>query len=102
MILHDWPGNVRELRNVLERAVVMGDGKEILPKDLPFSVSKSNLSHMPVGLSLEDAVNNFKKEYISTTLEHTQGNRTKASKILNIQRTYLSRLIARYGLRKAV
>jgi len=102
MILYDWPGNVRELRNVLERAVVMGDGKEILPKDLPFSFSKSSLSHMPVGLSLEDAVNNFKKEYIASTLEHTQGNRTKASKILDIQRTYLSRLITKYELKDSV
>ena len=100
MILHDWPGNVRELRNALERAVVMGNGKEILPKDLPFSFSESIGSQMSVGLSLEEAINDFKKDYIALTLEHTRGNRTKASEILNIQRTYLSRLISRYNLRE--
>ncbi len=100
MILYDWPGNVRELRNALERAVVMGNGKEILPKDLPFSFSESIGSKMSVGLSLEEAINDFKKDYIALTLEHTRGNRTKASEILNIQRTYLSRLISRYNLRK--
>ena len=100
MILYDWPGNVRELSNALERAVVMGNGKEILPKDLPFSFSESIGSKMSVGLSLEEAINDFKKDYIALTLEHTRGNRTKASEILNIQRTYLSRLISRYNLRK--
>ena len=99
MILYDWPGNVRELRNALERAVVMGNGKQILPKDLPFSVSQPTSHEMPVGLTLEEAVNDFKKEYIALTLKHTEGNRTKASKILNIQRTYLSRLVSRYNLK---
>ena len=99
MILYDWPGNVRELRNVLERAVVMGNGETILPKDLPFSVSRGGASPgLPVGATLEAAVNNFKKEYIAQTLELTGGNRTKAAQILNIQRTYLSRLISRFEL----
>jgi len=98
MILYNWPGNVRELRNALERAVVMGDGHEILSKDLPFSVSKSGMSALKVGLTLESAVNSFKKEYIALTLQQTEGNRTQASKILNIQRTYLSRLVSKYNL----
>ncbi len=99
MILYDWPGNVRELRNVLERAVVMGNGSCILPKDLPFSVSRAGASSsMAVGETLETAVNNFKKAYIALTLEHTGGNRTKAAQILDIQRTYLSRLISKYAL----
>lgn len=98
MILYNWPGNVRELRNALERAVVMGNGNEILSTDLPFSVSKSDMSALKVGLTLEGAVNSFKKEYIALTLQQTGGNRTQASKILNIQRTYLSRLVSKYNL----
>ena len=35
MVQYDWPGNIRELRNAIERAVVMGNGKEILPKICP-------------------------------------------------------------------
>ena len=98
MFLYHWPGNIRELRNVLERAVVMGDGKEILPQDLPFNVSESGDSCFQVGLTLEEAVNNFKKEFIALTLAHTGGNRSRAAKIMNIQRTYLSRLISKYNL----
>jgi Nif-specific regulatory protein len=86
------------LRNVLERAVVMGNGKEILPQDLPFAASEPSGSCFQVGLTLEEAVNNFKKEFIALTLKHTGGNRSKAAQIMNIQRTYLSRLISKYNL----
>jgi len=98
MFLYHWPGNIRELRNVLERAVVMGNGKEILPQDLPFAASEPAGSCFQVGLTLEEAVNNFKKEFIVLTLKHTGGNRSKAAQIMNIQRTYLSRLISKYQL----
>jgi Nif-specific regulatory protein len=99
MFLYHWPGNIRELRNVLERAVVMGDGKEILPQDLPFSISEPTGSCFQVGLTLEEAVNNFKKEFIALTLKHTDGNRSKAAQIMDIQRTYLSRLITKYNIK---
>ena len=98
LFLYHWPGNIRELRNVLERAVVMGDGKEILPQDLPFPVSEPAGTCLQVGLTLEEAVNNFKKEFIVLNLKHTGGNRSRAAQIMNIQRTYLSRLISKYSL----
>jgi Nif-specific regulatory protein len=99
MLQYDWPGNIREMRNAMERAVVMGNGNEILPEDLPISRLKGNDGGMILGLTLEDALNRFKKEFITINLEHTAGNRSKAAKIMGIQRTYLSRLISRYNLR---
>jgi DNA-binding NtrC family response regulator len=53
-----------------------------------------------VGMTLEEALNVFKKEFIAMNLEHTGGNRSKAAKIMDIQRTYLSRLISKYDLRE--
>ena len=53
---------------------------------------------MRVGLTLEEAMNGFKKEFITLNLKHTGGNRANAAKILGIQRTYLSRLISKYSL----
>jgi Nif-specific regulatory protein len=100
MLEYGWPGNVRELRNAVERAVVLGDGKQILPEDLPIWASKTRLPGMEVGLTLKEAVDSFKKEFISLNLKHAGGNRSKAAKILNVQRTYLSRLIAKYCLQK--
>ncbi|MBU2521524.1 MAG: hypothetical protein KKD50_04770, partial [Proteobacteria bacterium] len=48
----------------------------------------------------ENAVNNFKKEFIALNLRHTKGNRSEAAKAISIQRTYLSRLISKYNLQK--
>ena len=96
---YDWPGNIRELRNAIERAVVMGDNKKIRPEDLPIFNSQSCDSGLEVGLTLKEALNRFKKEFITLNLEHTSGNRSQAAKIMGIQRTYLSRLISKYGLR---
>lgn len=98
MVEYDWPGNVRELRNAMERAVVMGNGQEILPEDLPISGSGNSPPGMQVGLTLKDAVNAFKKEFIALNLKHTEGNRTTAAKVMGVQRTYLSRMISKYNL----
>ncbi len=98
MMNYQWPGNIRELRNAMERAVVMGNGKEILPEDLPIFSPKKEPSSITVGLTLKEAINRFKKDFIIETLRHTRGNRTKAAKIMDIQRTYLSRMISKYNI----
>ena len=98
MIQYDWPGNIRELRNAIERAVVMGDGKSIVPEDLPINMSKATYPGLQVGLTLEEALNQFKKEFIIQNLKHTGGNRSKSAKVMDIQRTYLSRLISKYQI----
>ncbi|MCP4672496.1 MAG: GAF domain-containing protein [Desulfobacula sp.] len=95
---YDWPGNVRELRNALERAVVMGDGQEVLPEDLPITDPKMKYPGLQVGLTLNEALNSFKKEFIKLNLSSTGGNRSQAAKVMGIQRTYLSRLITKYDL----
>jgi Nif-specific regulatory protein len=100
MIEYDWPGNVRELRNALERAVVMGNGKEILPEDLPISRQRVVQPGLEVGLTLKEALDRFKKEFITINLKHAGGNRSKAAKVMDVQRTYLSRLISKYGIQE--
>ncbi len=101
MLQYEWPGNVRELRNAVERAVVMGNDHEISPEDLPIAPQPRTMPVPAIGLSLKEAVDQFKKELIIANLRHTGGNRAQASKILGIQRTYLSRLISRYGIQDA-
>jgi Nif-specific regulatory protein len=100
MVQYNWPGNIRELRNAIERAVVMGNGKEILPEDLPIGGTRANYPGLQIGLTLEEALNQFKKEFILLNLKHTGGNRSKAAKVMDIQRTYLSRLISKYDLKQ--
>ncbi len=100
MTKYDWPGNVRELRNAIERAVVMGNGREILPEDLPMLNTQSSIESIEFGHTPQEAVDDFKKKFILLNLEHTSGNQSKAAAVMGIQRTYLSRLIAKYQIKK--
>jgi Nif-specific regulatory protein len=98
MLNYDWPGNVRELSNAIERAIVMGNNQEISAADLPISERKTSFPGLEVGLTLKEAMDIFKKQFISLHLDHTDGNRGRAAKMMGIQRTYLSRLISKYNL----
>ncbi len=95
---YHWPGNVRELENALERAVVMGNGHEIVPHDLAFTSQESIRDEIAVGMTLKEALDTFKKDFIKRTLLLTKGNRKKAAQFLDVQRTYLSRLIKELSL----
>jgi DNA-binding NtrC family response regulator len=98
MLAYDWPGNVREMKNAIERAVVMGNPPEIRPEDLPAFVRETNTAALRVGCSLKEAIDAFKRDFLALTLKHTNGNRSLAARTMGIQRTYLSRLLAKYRL----
>ena len=94
MMLYDWPGNVRELGNAVERAVVVGRGRRILPEDLPIfrpeHVSSSR------GRTLRD----LEMNHLNSVLNETQWNISKSAEILGIDRSTLYDKIKRYDLRK--
>ena len=99
ILSYDWPGNVRELENAIERAVVMGDGKRIMADDLPIRKTAVELEKgIEVGMTLKDAQDVFRKEFVKRTLAYTRGNRKKAAEIMGIQRTYISKLISELEL----
>jgi len=89
---YSWPGNIRELENSIERAIVLTDSDELTPEAFPFE-SQDTPIEVNVGASLKEANDAFRHTFITNTLKSTGGNRTKAAKILNVQRSYLSRLI---------
>lgn len=93
---HDWPGNVRELRNVIERAVVLAEGPELLPGDLPGDGSAPPKAAAPGGFHAQ--VEAHRKSVLATALAATGGNQTRAAERLGLQRTYLARLARKYGL----
>jgi Nif-specific regulatory protein len=98
MQAYNWPGNVREMKNAIERAVVMGSSTEITAEDLPAFARQTNLSDGHVERSFKEAVDAFKRDFLALHLRHSGGNRSLAARNLGLQRTYLSRLIAKYGL----
>ncbi len=90
---YSWPGNIRELENAIERAVVLATGKELEMDHFQSLFEKTSEEEIQIGKPLEEAILNFKKQFIKKTLDHTQNNQTKAAELLQIQRTYLNRLI---------
>jgi Nif-specific regulatory protein len=99
---YDWPGNVRELRNVVERAVALGNGPMLDTSDIW-------LSSLEVpGLSIQSGTNGYRplaleeveKEHILRTLQHTDWNKSQAASILQIERSTLDRKIKSYGLKR--
>ena len=98
---HNWPGNVRELRNVIERAVNLSQGDEIIPDYLPdYLLEKSNFfaeSYEASGL-LKHAVEKAEREAILRALRKYANNKTLAAKALGIHRTSLYKKMAQYGI----
>jgi DNA-binding NtrC family response regulator len=93
LVVYPWPGNVRELANVIESAVVLGQGPELTLHDLPAKVVAPKPKPIRDGFSYHGAIDDYRRELIEKTLAQTEGNRAAAAKILGLQRTYLSRLI---------
>ncbi|MDR0554958.1 MAG: sigma 54-interacting transcriptional regulator [Treponema sp.] len=94
LLAYDWPGNVRELENCIERACVIGNGRQIQLEDLLLK-SGTDLPGVEEGSGhdLKTTINAFKTRFIRKVLEECNWNQTEAAKVLDIQRTYLSRLI---------
>ncbi len=97
---YSWPGNVRELRNVIERALIIGDGDTLLMEHLPMEIlgqaSKSEkviegIRIPPEGISLEKV----EEALVRQALRITNGNQTKAAKLLDISRDALRYRIQR-------
>ena len=99
---HDWSGNVRELENVIERAIILAKDRLITPSDLPPSITTGNsiLTSIEPGdtLSIKKASRRLEEELIKKVLKLTEGNKSRAAKILEISRPILIAKIKEYGL----
>jgi DNA-binding NtrC family response regulator len=91
---YDWPGNVRELENVIERALVIGQGREILPDDLPFSRRALRPTELPKSLKL------MEKIHIERILKENDWNISKAARELEIDRQTLYNKMQKYEINK--
>lgn len=95
---HSWPGNVRELRNVIERAIVLGVHPTLQVEDMNISSLAAHESGAGEGafdfrpVSLAD----LEKKHIFEMLKFTEGNKSKASQLLGIERSTLDRKLKRY------
>jgi DNA-binding NtrC family response regulator len=112
LLEYNWPGNVRELKNTIDRAVIMAEGDEVMPKDLPDEITagmpKSGMVEsseaetdglrVPFTADFREDRREFERRYITRCLEHTQGNVTRAAEILDMHRQSLQHKLRQLGL----
>lgn len=98
---YDWPGNLRELKNVIKRMVLLSTdntaGKETLPEEMVFAV-ENDLVNNDSDLKAQNEIN--EKNLIQKTLLQARNNKSKAARLLNIDRKTLYLKMERYGLDK--
>ncbi|HVG57890.1 MAG TPA: sigma-54 dependent transcriptional regulator [Hyalangium sp.] len=106
MASYAWPGNVRELENAMERAVLLTDGPQVLPSNLPERLwtapapvaGQPSVQQAGSDLSLKRAMRELEETYIRAALRRTRGNRTRAAEVLDISHRALLYKIKEYGI----
>jgi Nif-specific regulatory protein len=93
LLSYNWPGNVRELENAVERSVVITRHERVMPEDLLLHGTAGTADATFQGKNLKDSINLFKRQFIRQALDRHGWNHTETAKELQIQRSYLSKLV---------
>ncbi len=114
LVNYDWNGNVRELENAIERAVIIASGRQIELDDLPEAISKRAFEinalarheraraageNRSINLEIEfpATIDEIEKQAIELALDYTSGDKSRASRLLNIGRKTLYRKLEQYA-----
>jgi two-component system, NtrC family, response regulator AtoC len=100
---YEWPGNVRELRNVIERAMILEDTGDLLPGHLPPEIGglSASVALPPPKFSLPETgvvLEEVEREFVHQALALTQGNQTRAARLLGLTRDELRYRVKKFGL----
>jgi DNA-binding NtrC family response regulator len=106
---HEWPGNVRELANVVERAVLLADGRMIGPETIPLEgrAAGGEWNHVPTDarslaeLKRElraEAVEPLERMFVLKALRAAEWNVTSAARTVGMQRPNFHALMRKFGI----
>jgi two-component system response regulator AtoC len=98
---YDWPGNVRELKNVIERAMILGEGDSLLMEHLPREIVSGNQEQIMAGFTLPRegiSMDKLEESLVREALIMTGGNQTKAAMLLGMSRDSLRYRMQKFGI----
>ncbi len=104
---YEWRGNVRELRNIIERIILLTHDDEIKVSHLPAEFKSAlplssfdfdNIQIPDSGVSMKELEEKFNKTIINKAIEKSDGNITKAAKLLKIPRETLRDRMKKFGI----
>jgi DNA-binding NtrC family response regulator len=102
LMKYNYPGNVRELENIIERAVVLTRGRVITLNDLPMNIKgfkeEKTLAALGKG-TLTEQVEAIEKQLIFDALRESEGNQTKAGKLLGLTERNLRYKLKKYNIK---
>lgn len=105
LLNYTWPGNVRELKNLMERLVILSEEEIIRKEDLPEHLYGSSSFRLnlpeafpPEGIDLQETLKEIEKSLIIKALEVAGGVKSRAAKLLGLNRTTLIEKMKRLGL----
>ena len=100
---YSWPGNVRQLESAIERAILLSEGDQITPDDLPTEVRQEvgpaaeGAFKLPAeGINFEEVERNL----ITQAMEQTDYNITRAAKLLGLTFRTLQYRLEKFGIKK--
>jgi DNA-binding NtrC family response regulator len=100
---YNWPGNVRELRNVLERALMVSDGRKVRVDSLGLESNPEDWSfnvRFPKGKTIHDVTAEVKRSLVSEALRRAKGVRQDAARMLGVSRHALAHQIKSLGIKE--
>jgi len=98
LMSHPWKGNVRELDNVIEHAMILGDGEWITPADLPRPFRQGDAPLPAVGDDLRDALRAYERIHIETVLRRSGSDKRQAADRLGLSLSSLYRKMNELGI----
>lgn len=97
MLNHEWRGNVRELENVIERAVIFAENRNIELDDLPF---QGSVEEVDTGEDLKQALMQFERQHIISSLKRHNYDKGETAQHLGIGVSSLYRKLDELGIPK--
>lgn len=99
---YNWPGNIRELKSAIEYAAVVKEKGPIQPEHLPPNISSPQEQECPCPAQTQDKIVSDEKQELLSALKQAAGNKSKAARILGVNRGTIHNRIRKYSIKYSI